>query len=82
MPHAYWVFLGIIALFFGLMLCFSLFVLPGSGIYRLAGKIFWGGIMLLVGSVFLPIRVNPVSLAAASCLGGPGIGLMLALHFM
>ncbi len=80
MTTAHWLFLLFIVLSLLLMLCFSLRSQPKTRGYRFVSRIFWATAALTGAKALGLLSWNPVTIAAASVLGAPGLAAMLALR--
>lgn len=79
MTEAHWKVLLLLFCLIGLMLCFSLYSRPRTRLYRAVRHVFWGGAALYSAHLLGGVGMNAFTLAAAACLGAPGVAGMWIL---
>ena len=73
MTDAHWKVMLLMSLMILLMLCFSLFSRPATRLYRAVRRVFWCGTLLYGAQLLGGPAANPAAVAAAACLGVPGL---------
>ncbi len=82
MTEAHWKVTLLLFCLIGLMLCFSLYSRPQTRFYRAVRHVFWGGALLYFTRLLGGPEMNPVTVAAAACLGVPGVTALWLLRVL